>query len=233
MRDKELVLNSEGAVSEGFFDHYLYRTVGMDDAAGDTARGAASAYEASMNAILAIHPEDKVFGKDSKVEDPTSERVLLLNGEVTEEKVATLIKTLYELDAEEVVTTVPLFINSRSGSYTAALALAEAIARMRTPVNTIGIGEVYGPAVVVLVSGNAEDRGVTMNCGLRLITPPMSAFVPGDSTLIMAKLESDAYIRRLSSSLMIPIEHVEDMLAKVTYQSVTDAVTLNLVDYVI
>ncbi|MBI3893452.1 MAG: ATP-dependent Clp protease proteolytic subunit [Candidatus Wallbacteria bacterium] len=92
---------------------------------------------------------------------------LLLYGEIDEDTIRALIEQLLYLTAgKKRPVPVTMWINSTGGLLQPTFALADFLARMKTPITTIGMGTVESAAALILMAGSRGKRCIMRNCSL-------------------------------------------------------------------
>lgn len=92
---------------------------------------------------------------------------LILAGEINIQNSTELIKCLLEIDAVSCATNnfepIDLFINSSGGDLYSSFAICDVLSMIKTPVRTIGLGQVASGAFMIFMSGKQGLRIATTN----------------------------------------------------------------------
>lgn len=90
-------------------------------------------------------------------------RVIFLNGEITDSSAKEIIEQLLKLDMSNNKKDITLFINSGGGSVPASLALFDMMNYIKSDIKTIGIGKCSSAASLILLNGTKGKRYMTKN----------------------------------------------------------------------
>ena len=99
------------------------------------------------------------------------ERIVFLDGEITDESADLVIAQLLFLEAEDPKKDIMLYINSPGGSVTAGLAIYDTMQYIRPQVSTICLGQAASMAAVILAGGDAAKRMVLPNARVMIHQP--------------------------------------------------------------
>lgn len=88
------------------------------------------------------------------------DRIIFLQGEVTDASANLIVSELLFLEGENPTTPITMYINSPGGSVTAGLAIKNTMDYISCPVHTIGMGMCASMAAFLLASGEQGHRYV-------------------------------------------------------------------------
>jgi len=159
-------------------------------------------------------------------------RIVSLTGNLDDEAANTLGVALMTLDATG-DDPVRLQIDSGDGTIAAALAIVDIVDVMGVPVRVSCIGQVAGPAVVVLAVGS--HRSVSPHTRLRLFEPPVEVQGHARHVEQLAAMHLDrwqVFCARLSEATGQPVDRVREDAARGRFFSAREAVLYGLADEV-
>lgn len=95
--------------------------------------------------------------KDFRSIDLLDNRIIYLDGEITEESAKRTIETLLKLDIIN-HKDIKMYINSEGGSVNAGLAIVDTMNSIKSDIATIGIGRCASMAAILLINGTKGKR---------------------------------------------------------------------------
>lgn len=114
---------------------------------------------------IARHCKGNQKNKDgrSSIVNLMDNRIIFLNGEITDSSSKEIIEQLLKLDMSNNKKDITLFINSGGGNVPAALALFDTMNYIKSDIKTIGIGKCSSAASLILLNGTKGKRYMTKN----------------------------------------------------------------------
>ena len=103
------------------------------------------------------------------------ERIIFLNGEVTDSVSALVCAQLLFLEADNPKRPIQFYINSPGGSVTSGLAMYDTMQYIRAPVHTLCMGTARSMGSFLLMAGEAGERAALPNASI-LIHQPSGGF---------------------------------------------------------
>ena len=103
------------------------------------------------------------------------DRIVFLVGEINDATANTIIAQLLFLEAENAERDIHLYINSGGGLVTSGMAIFDTMRYLKSPVNTICIGQACSMAAVLLAAGERGKRHVLPNARV-MIHQPLGGF---------------------------------------------------------
>lgn len=116
-----------------------------------------------MNSHIIFKNEE---GEDSVVDvfsELSNNRILFINGEITDNLSVDICSTLLLLNSENKKEKIALFINSRGGNIRNIFAIYDTIKLIKAPVKTICTGAASDGAALLLAAGEKGSRLATPN----------------------------------------------------------------------
>ena len=100
-----------------------------------------------------------------------AERIVFLQGELTEETANLIVAQMLFLDAEDPKQDITLYINTSGGSVTAAMTVYDAMNQLRSDVCTVCIGTAASMGAFLLSSGAKGKRVALPNARITIRQP--------------------------------------------------------------
>lgn len=164
------------------------------------------------------------------------DRIILLNGPVTEDTAALVVAQLLYLEAQDPEGDISLYINSPGGSVTAGLAILDTMRCLRCDVATICMGQAASMGAVLLAGGTRGKRRILPN-GEVMIHQPLSG-VQGQVTDMAIHVRHAQQTKERLTALLSQFcgrapEEVAADLERDHFLSAREAVEYGLADQVI
>lgn len=121
-------------------------------------------------------------------------RQIFLWGYINDNNARRVVDALLYLQAKDTEKPISLYINSESGTFTAAMVIIDTINLLKTPVHIIGMGLVSSAGALILSTGN--KRYLYPNVQVKMQTPEMSSAFQGR---IATGRNSSNHIQRLQN----------------------------------
>jgi ATP-dependent Clp protease, protease subunit len=99
------------------------------------------------------------------------ERIIFLQGKVTDESAASLIAQMIYLDSVNPTESIRMYINSSGGSSRAGLAIYDTMNYIKASVQTVAAGQALSMAAVLLCAGEPGMRSALPNSRIMLHQP--------------------------------------------------------------
>jgi ATP-dependent Clp protease protease subunit len=164
------------------------------------------------------------------------DRIIFVNGEIDDITSDFIVAQLLFLDAQDPEKDISLYINSPGGSVTAGLAIYDTIQYIRSPVQTICMGQAASMGALLLTCGTAGKRFVLPSSRI-LIHQPWGG-VQGQASDIgiqareiirLKKLTIDYFSKHSGKSP----ETIASDMERDLFMSAQDAVAYGLVDSIL
>ncbi|HHX93619.1 MAG TPA: ATP-dependent Clp endopeptidase proteolytic subunit ClpP [Tenericutes bacterium] len=163
------------------------------------------------------------------------ERIIMLNGLITDELANSIVAQLLFLDSEN-NDDIYLYINSPGGSITAGMAIHDTMQYIRSDVSTICIGIAASMAAFILLSGAKGKRFILPNSEV-LIHQPLGG-AEGQATEIKIAAERILKLKAKINELMSqytgqPVEKIEQDTERDYFLNAKEALKYGIVDKII
>lgn len=138
-----------------------------------------------------IHSKIKQFADGESeqpamiVQNPASERIVYLSGEVTEHLITQIIAGMISLANHDHTLPITLVISTYGGSVDEMFSLYDAIKYLPCKVQTVGIGKIMSAGVLLLASGEKGKRLIGENA--RIMIHPISGAAAGNVFQVIAE----------------------------------------------
>jgi ATP-dependent Clp protease, protease subunit len=141
-----------------------------------------------LNPIITEQTEDGEISYDVFTKLMQS-RILFLYGAITNEVAADIVATLLYLDNNNHEEIISLYINSEGGEIENIFMIYDMMKMLRSPIETLCVGEVFDGAALLLSAGTKGMRYATKNSIIRICQPihPHSQF----SNMVGAEIAMD------------------------------------------
>jgi len=164
------------------------------------------------------------------------ERVIFVTGPVEDYGASLITAQLLFLEAENPKKEVHMYINSPGGVVTAGMAIYDTMQYIRTPVQTLCIGQAASAASLLLCAGKKGERFALPNS--RILVHQPSASYYGQAADIARHAQEIVKMKRRLNEIYAkhtgqPIEAVEKALDRDTYMTAEEAKTFGLIDQVL
>ncbi len=163
-------------------------------------------------------------------------RIILLGDEVDESLANVIIAQLLFLEAEDPDKDIALYINSPGGIITAGFAIYDTMQHIKSPVNTICIGQAASMGAFLLAGGAPGKRMALPNARIMIHQPYGGA--SGQATDIEIQAKEIVRLRQRLNTLMAvhtkqPIEKIEQDVERDFFMSPTEALEYGLIDKIV
>lgn len=190
-------------------------------------------YQASIPVV--IQPLDKGERTLDIYSRLLAERIIFLQGEITEEIANLIVAQLLFLDAEEPNLDITLYINSSGGSVTAGMTVYDTMNQIRSDICTVCIGTAASIGSFLLSSGTKGKRYALPNARITLRQP--EGGTQGTSDIEVAAKEilylKESMNRILASNTGQSKERIELDSERDFFMSAEEAKSYGLVDSII
>lgn len=164
------------------------------------------------------------------------ERIIMLDGEVTDETASLVTAQLLYLEAQDPDKDIQLYVNSPGGSVSAGLGIIDTMNLVKPDVATIGCGMSASMGAVILASG-AKGKRYVLPHGEVMIHQPLGG-AQGQATDILISAKHIERTRTTLSQMLAdatgqPIDKVREDTERDNYLSAQEAVEYGLVDAII
>ncbi|KAH9305216.1 hypothetical protein KI387_009620 [Taxus chinensis] len=164
------------------------------------------------------------------------DRTVILGNYMNDFVADAIVSQLLLLDAKDPTKDIRLFINCSGGSYSAAMAIFDAIQFCRADVSTIGLGICASTASIVLAAGSRGKRLAMPNTRIMMHQPMGGISGEVSNVEVQAKeinFHKTNVIGLLSQITGRTTEQVEEDMDRDNYMSPAEAVEYGLIDGVI
>ena len=103
-------------------------------------------------------------------------RIVLINGEIREDTVNTVVPELLRLEADNPTEDINLYINSPGGSVTQGMAIHDVMHMVQCDVTTICFGQACSMAALLLMAGTRGKRCISPHARVLIHQPSGGAF---------------------------------------------------------
>ncbi|GMH60200.1 hypothetical protein TrVE_jg11073 [Triparma verrucosa] len=164
------------------------------------------------------------------------ERIIMLNGPVTEELSSVVTAQLLFLEAEAPKQPIYMYINSPGGLVTAGLAIYDTMQYIQPEVNTICMGQAASMGSLLLAGGEKGKRMALKNSRIMLHQP--SGGAQGMASDIQIQAEEILKLRTRLNGLYEfhtgqELERIEKVMDRDTFMSVEEAIEFGVVDEIL
>ena len=163
------------------------------------------------------------------------DRIIILNGEITDEISNIIVAQLLYLDSEN-NNDISLYINSPGGSITAGMAIYDTMNFIKSNVSTICLGMCASMAAFLLSSGTKEKRYSLPN-GEIMIHQPLGG-AQGQATEIKIAAERILKLKEKLNKILAqntnqPLNKIEQDTERDYFLDANEALTYGLIDKII
>lgn len=163
------------------------------------------------------------------------DRIVYLQGTIEDEMANEIVAQLLFLDSEDSKEKIQMWINSPGGSVTAGFAILDAMRFIRSPVETVCIGQACSMAAVLLASGTGKR---VANPHSRIMIHQVSAGAGGQATdmeiqvreVLRLKAELNQIVAEATKK---PVEVVAKDMERDYYMTAKEAADYGIVDLVV
>lgn len=164
------------------------------------------------------------------------ERIIFLNGEITDETADLVVAQLLFLESEDPEKDISLYINSPGGSVTAGLAIYDTMQYIKPDVCTICMGQACSMAAIILAGGKKGKR-MTLPSARVMIHQP-SGGVEGQTSDVVVHTKELLRLKKLSIEFLAKqtektVEEIEKAIERDYFMTASDAVDFKIVDSII
>lgn len=167
-----------------------------------------------------------------------SDRVIMLNGMVTNETASLIIAQMLFLESADCDRDIHFYINSPGGSVTDGFAIMDTMNYIRCDVSTISIGQSGSAASLLLASGTKGKRFALKNSEVLIHQPSISSGLQGQATDIKIHSEwlekTKEKLNKIYSDLTgRPLERIKEDMERDYYMSSEQAKAYGLIDEIL
>ncbi|RCH98287.1 hypothetical protein CU097_013376 [Rhizopus azygosporus] len=163
------------------------------------------------------------------------ERIICLNGPVTDNVAAVIVAQLLFLEAENPEKQISLYINSPGGSVTAGMAIYDTY--IQSPVSTLCNGQACSMGSLLLTAGEAGKRFALPNASIMIHQPSGGAAGQASDIAIHAReiLRVRERLNRIyqKHTGIRELETIEKMMERDYFMTAEEAVNFGLIDKVL
>jgi ATP-dependent Clp protease, protease subunit len=167
------------------------------------------------------------------------ERIVFLQGSVTDECAASLIAQMIYLESVNHTESIQMYINSAGGSVSAGLAIYDTMNYIEAPVQTLVAGKAESMAAVLLCAGEPGMRSALPNSRIMLHQPcayPRDGWVGTSDVVLRANRVKDSKTTItgiVAKHTGQPYDVLERKMDRNCWLTPEDAVHLGIVDKVV
>lgn len=166
------------------------------------------------------------------------DRIIMLNGEVTDASASLLVAQLLFLEADNPEADINFYINSPGGSITAGMAIYDTMQYIKSDVSTICVGLAASMGSFLLTSGAPGKRYALPNSEILIHQPSVHGGFQGQATDI--KIHADWLLKTKSKLNKIYSERTGNSLEKVEkdmerdyFMSAEEAMKYGIIDKIL
>ncbi len=167
-----------------------------------------------------------------------SDRVIMLNGTVTNETASLIIAQMLFLESADCEKEIHFYINSPGGSVTDGFAIMDTMNYIKCDVSTISIGQSGSAASLLLASGTKGKRFALSNSEVLIHQPSISGGLQGQATdikihsnwLEKTKEKLNEIYSRLTGQ---PLEKIKNDMERDFYMTAEQAKEYGLIDEIL
>ncbi|WP_238902494.1 ATP-dependent Clp endopeptidase proteolytic subunit ClpP [Clostridium sp. YIM B02506] len=166
------------------------------------------------------------------------DRIIMLNGTVTDESANTIVAQLLFLESDNPDKDINLYINSPGGSVTAGMAIYDTMQYIKSDVSTICLGLAASMGSFLLTAGAKGKRFALPNSEILIHQPSVHGGFQGQATDIKIHadwlLKTKAKLNRIYSERTgQPLERIEQDMERDYYMTAEEAFKYGIVDKVL
>lgn len=166
------------------------------------------------------------------------DRIIMLNGPVTDESANTIVAQLLFLESDNPDKDINLYINSPGGSVTAGMAIYDTMQYIKSDVSTICLGLAASMGSFLLTAGAKGKRFALPNSEILIHQPSVHGGFQGQATDIKIHadwlLKTKAKLNRIYSERTgQPLERIEQDMERDYYMNAEEAFKYGIVDKVL
>lgn len=166
------------------------------------------------------------------------DRIIMLNGPVTDESANTIVAQLLFLESDNPDKDINLYINSPGGSVTAGMAIYDTMQYIKSDVSTICLGLAASMGSFLLTAGAKGKRFALPNSEILIHQPSVHGGFQGQATDIKIHadwlLKTKAKLNRIYSERTgQPLEKIEQDMERDYYMTAEEAFKYGIVDKVL
>lgn len=163
------------------------------------------------------------------------ERIIFLSGQVEDNMATLIVAQLLFLESENPKKDINLYINSPGGVVTAGLSIYDTMHYIKSPVNTVCMGQAASMGSLLLAAGQADMRFCLPNARV-MVHQPSGGFRGQASDILLHAQEIESLKRRLNN---IYVKHtgqeyevIERALDRDNFMSAEQSKEFGIVDHV-
>lgn len=166
------------------------------------------------------------------------DRIIMLNGEVTDASASLLVAQLLFLEADNPEADINFYINSPGGSITAGMAIYDTMQYIKSDVSTICVGLAASMGSFLLTAGAKGKRFALPNSEILIHQPSVYGGFQGQATDIKIHTEwllktKKKLIQIYSENTGKPIEELEKDMERDFFMSAEEAKNYGLIDKIL
>lgn len=166
------------------------------------------------------------------------DRIIMLNGEVTDASASLLVAQLLFLEADNPEADINFYINSPGGSITAGMAIYDTMQYIKSDVSTICVGLAASMGSFLLTAGAKGKRFALPNSEILIHQPSVYGGFQGQATDIKIHTEwllktKKKLIQIYSENTGKPIEELEKDMERDFFMSAEEAKNYGLIDNIL
>lgn len=166
------------------------------------------------------------------------DRIIMLNGPVTDESANTIVAQLLFLESDNPDKDINLYINSPGGSVTAGMAIYDTMQYIKSDVSTICLGLAASMGSFLLTAGAKGKRFALPNSEILIHQPSVHGGFQGQATDIKIHadwlLKTKVKLNRIYSERTgQPLERIEQDMERDYYMTAEEAFKYGIVDKVL
>lgn len=166
------------------------------------------------------------------LDENLKQRIVVLDQVIDDQTGYDVIKRLLFLDMESATKPIQLIINSPGGLVSAGLAIVDAMAKIRAPVETHCLGTAHSMAAVILARGRSGSRTATANATITFTLPraPADADKQGQKEAVRL---GEVLISEVATATRRTAAEIRVLFEQATDLSASDAAATGIIDAII
>ncbi|EPS58817.1 hypothetical protein M569_15997, partial [Genlisea aurea] len=165
------------------------------------------------------------------------ERIICVNGAISDETAHVVVAQLLFLESENPSKPIYMYLNSPGGVVTAGLAIYDTMQYIRSPINTICMGQAASMASLLLAAGAKGSRQSLPNASI-MIHQPLGGGSNGQAEDIIIHAKQISRVRDLLNALYCkhtgrPLEIITKSMDRDNFMTPEEALEFGIIDEVI
>ena len=170
------------------------------------------------------------------IKTPAKGRTIFVSGDFDEKQAKEVINKLFELENENPLKDIMMFIDSYGGACDSFIAIHDIMKIIRCDIATVCIGKAMSCGQMLLISGTKGKRFITKNS--RVLIHEISNFTCGKLTDIEIDINETKELKKIVENLIVKYTKIKEkdlklIMQRDSYFSAEESLKLGIVDYII